>query len=188
MRADFTLFANGIIELAQGLAQISIGGPGYLDRYILHESDVGSLYVNHFMRGDADQELHSHPWLASSLILRGGYREERRVPILRRDSGAVIDYRVCSRDYLPGDVNVLAPDTFHRVDLLGSDCWTLFQTGPRVREWAFWCRETRAETPWREFTSARAAVEAAFANGQADALEAMRDRPSPVVDADQLYR
>ena len=77
-----------------------------------------------------------------SLILSGGYREERR-------SGD----RVETREFRPGSLNFLRPATFHRVDLLdperGAD--TLSLAGPKVAEWGFWNRETGEETPWEEF-------------------------------------
>jgi hypothetical protein len=65
--------------------------------------------------------------------------------------------------YLPGDENVLKPDTFHRVDLLGDDCWTLFVVSARVQSWHFWDRDTGKITPWREALAARGLVPAAEA-------------------------
>ncbi|HSN19255.1 MAG TPA: hypothetical protein VLS49_01170 [Usitatibacter sp.] len=125
-------------------------GP-YLSRYTLAEMpDGGHVYLHFFHRGDADRELHNHPWAGTSVILTGGYREERR------GEGDGIDVRV----YGPGDVNHLAPDTFHRVDLIDEarGCWTLFVTSARVQSWGFWCRETRVFTPWREALARRGLV------------------------------
>ncbi len=185
-RSDFDAFADEFIAIAKTLTPVQKGDPGYLDRYILYENETGNLYVNHFMRDDADQELHSHPWHASSLILRGGYREEQRVPFaVDALQGSSARYHVVSRDFIPGDVNALTPDTFHRVELFGHDCWTLFQTGPRVQEWSFWCRKTGIETPWREFTEGRSssdkALDEAIARGSAEMLEAERLSVSPVL-------
>ena len=38
----------------------------------------------------------------------------------------------------------------HRIELHKGECWTLFVTGPRVREWGFLCPQGWRH--WREFT------------------------------------
>lgn len=121
-------------------------GP-YLSRYTLAElPDGGHLYLHFFHRSDIDLDLHNHPWPGRSLILTGGYREERRE-----------GDRVVERVYRRGDVNILDADTFHRVDLLTPDlgCWTLFMTGPKEQSWGFWDRTTGAYTGWREAIALR---------------------------------
>lgn len=37
-----------------------------------------SIRVHHIVRPDDDEHEHNHPWFARSIILRGGYLEERR--------------------------------------------------------------------------------------------------------------
>jgi hypothetical protein len=148
-------------------------GP-YLDRYYLFggpkedgtydDSAPLTVMLHHFRDSDAAGELHSHPWEQSvSFILAGGYSEERRVatPITNEsDLTMAIDpsrgprgatLHVERRDVPPFSVNVIAGDDFHRVDLYEKDCWTLFITGRKVSNWAFWNRETGETTPWREF-------------------------------------
>lgn len=99
------------------------------------------VYLHHFHRGDEEPELHSHPWAwALSLILAGGYREERRV------RGKVV-----RRIVRPGALNFLRADDCHRVDLLEDDAWSLFVTGPKVTRWGFWNRDTGLMLGWREF-------------------------------------
>jgi hypothetical protein len=87
----------------------------YLDRYYLL-GDMGGLkyfgtckprwwqhlttwmpcvYVHRFLADDQDDELHNHPWEATSLILAGGYREERRA-----DSSS--GYRIVEQSFTPG--------------------------------------------------------------------------------------
>ncbi|MFI5296527.1 MAG: hypothetical protein ACHREM_00395 [Polyangiales bacterium] len=124
-------------------------GP-YLSRYTLREHADGSFdFLHFFHRGDADRELHNHPWAGSSLILAGGYVEERRMP----------DDSVAVATYAPGSINVLAPDTFHRVDLIDPrGCWTLFRVGVKQQSWGFWNRDTHVFTPWRDLLRARGRV------------------------------
>jgi|HubBroStandDraft_2_1064218.scaffolds.fasta_scaffold00001_7 hypothetical protein len=110
-----------------------------------------AIYLHRFHRGDDDLDLHSHPWLWSvSLILAGGYREERRAFHGKwGDMGTV--WHVAERVLRPGMFNVIRGDDFHRVDLLEEDAWSLFFAGPRVSSWSFWDRWTGETTPWREF-------------------------------------
>jgi hypothetical protein len=117
------------------------------------------LYLHRFHRGDADPELHNHPWSwAVSLVLAGGYLEERRVGL-----------DVVQRVLEPGALNFIRGDTYHRVDLLERDAWTLFLVGPKTQSWGFWNRGTWVTTPWREFISAKRDP-AAFAREQLDQL------------------
>jgi hypothetical protein len=144
-----------LAALASRFPSRPIGGSEaapYLTRYFLAEdAAAGSVYLHHFHRGDGDPELHNHPWGGISLILAGGYREERRI-------GDAESYRVEQRVYRAGSVNELEADTFHRLDLLedAGECWTLFVTGPRVQTWGFWDRTSGAFTPWDEFVARRA--------------------------------
>lgn len=159
MRTDVTT-SEQIKAIAQHLpCRIIHGAHGpYLSRYTLRElPDGGRVYLHFFHRGDADLELHNHPWAGESLIMTGGYVEERRV-----------GDEILTRWYRPGDRNILGPETFHRVDLLAPDegCWTLFTASAKVQSWGFWNRITNAFTPWREFVaSARNHVRGGGAGG-----------------------
>ncbi len=130
----------------------SEAGP-YLTRYTLADLPGGRhAYLHFFHRGDHDRQLHSHPWNGLSLILTGGYREERR-------AGSPGSYRIEERIYRPGSVNLLQPDTFHRVELLdeAAGCWTLFLAGKRSDEWGFWDRDNESFTHWEVFQGPRVA-------------------------------
>lgn len=109
------------------------------------ESTVGlpfNLFLHRFHRSDNAGELHSHPWAWSvSLILTGGYSEERRQA----------DDSVTRRVVLPGSINVIRANDYHRVDLLQRDCWTVFLVGPKVDTWFFWDRKLRRRCNWRGF-------------------------------------
>ena len=108
-----------------------------------------SLYLHRFHRSDEDGELHSHPFEWSvALILAGGYREERRDNALGFPS-------VRARDIKPWTLNFIRHDTFHRVDLLEDDAWSLFLVGPKTKSWGFWDRVTGQYTEWREFLRRR---------------------------------
>jgi len=55
------------------------------------------------------------------------------------------------RDLGVGHVVYRGTQFAHRLELQGPGfpAWTLFVTGPRVREWGFWC--ARRWVPWQEF-------------------------------------
>lgn len=125
-------------------------GP-YLERYAVGtRSDGGRIRLHRFLRSDEDAELHCHPWdESSSLVLLGSMREERRYGA--HNTG----YEVQSRELHAGDCYGISADTFHRVDLITPEVWTLFCTGPHIQSWAFWNRGTGHHTPWREFLEAK---------------------------------
>ena len=114
--------------------QIHPQGRPYLERYYAagwhprSRQPGPALFLHHFVGSDPAESVHSHPWSwSASLILSGGYREERcSSPGLRE-----------VREYRPGDVNILRPDDRHRIDLLESDCWTLFLVGDYAQPWGF---------------------------------------------------
>lgn len=140
-------------------------GP-YLTRYFLHRHGPATegmdhhegktprfgLYLHHFHRSDDAGALHSHPWKwAVSLVLKGGYSEERRRWLGKGPGGPFSTSWVERRRVRPWSFNILRGSDFHRVDLNNGEAWTLFLVGPVVSSWGFWDRVTRAYTPWRKF-------------------------------------
>ena len=120
---------------------ISPGGKPYLVRYFVagwsptNRQTGPAVFLHHFLASDSDDAVHSHPWgWSASLILAGGYSEERCTP----------DGKRVTREYKPGDVNVITADDKHRIDLLRQDCWTLFLAGHFEKAWEFAprCEET----------------------------------------------
>lgn len=114
----------------------------YLRRWhIIPSNRWLNLYLHHFVGDDDARALHDHPWWSVSFILRGGYWDvlPRSIMIKRR----------------PGDIVRRSPRAAHRVQLVknsdGSkrEAWTLFLTGPRVREWGFHCPQGWRR--WQDF-------------------------------------
>lgn len=99
------------------------------------------LFLHRFVRSDGDGELHSHPWeWGVSFMLAGGYWEERRV-----------GDRVVRRLVKPFRFNLISADTYHRVELVEPDAWSLFLVGPKLTTWYFWNRERCARMRWNIF-------------------------------------
>lgn len=117
--------------------------PYLLRWWILPRNRFLNVYVHRFLRSDDDRALHDHPWSNLSVLLRGRYlehtiaagginvRHERVAPAFKfRPSGAHA----------------------HRLELIDGECWTLFVTGPRYRQWGFHCPD-RGWVPWQKFTA-----------------------------------
>lgn len=131
----------------------------YLRRWwLLPRNPVFNVYLHHFCRSDDDRALHDHPWPSLSIVLSGGYY----------DITPGIDNTQQRRWCGPGSIIVRRPSSAHRVELarlkllLASGfsywsvsqelpAWTLFITGPRVRDWGFLC--PRGWVHWQDFTS-----------------------------------
>ncbi len=121
-------------------------GTKYLTRYYIFRKPVKwmpSIYIHHFHSSDSDLELHNHEWkISASLILYGSYAEERR------GSDDKIKIKIVS----PGSLNIIKGSTFHRVDLLTPEVWTLFISGHKGKSsWGFWDRHTGKFTQWEKF-------------------------------------
>lgn len=107
------------------------GDAPYLDRFFVAgwtpraRRNGPAIFLHHFVGSDPREQVHSHPWGAISLLLVGAYREHR----------CAADGRETVRDLQAGDVNVLAPDDRHRIELLTADVWTVFLASDYVQPW-----------------------------------------------------
>lgn len=125
-------------------------GDKYLTRYYIFRKPtwwMPSLYIHCFHRGDEDMSidgnyvLHQHPWyLSFSLILSGSYVEER-----------LVSNKVINKVFNPGNINIIAANCFHRVDILTPSVWTLFVSGSKTQDWGFLDPKTNKYTPWYMF-------------------------------------
>lgn len=118
----------------------------YLRRHwLLPRNKLFNVYVHEFLRSDDDRALHDHPWMFNcSILLEGMYWEHMPKGIRLREAG---DWKF-RWGRAPHRVQLLEP--------LGRwtpiPCWTVFITGPRVREWGFYC--PKGWIHWKQFTAA----------------------------------
>lgn len=137
---------------------ILIGGADdpYMRRWwVIPRNRWFNVYLHHFLRSDDDEALHDHPWWNLSWILRGRYLEI--VPVNQREPSG--ESRVRFR--MASDFAFRKASFAHRVQLLNiwpphvrpmpRACWTLFITGPRIREWGFHC--PKGWKHWKDFTA-----------------------------------
>ena len=121
-----------------------IGGADrpYLRRWwVIPRNRWFNVYLHHFLRSDDDRALHDHPWWNVSILLRGSYiemlpgdRPVRRRPFRPVGRRATAAHRVML-DHGPRGLEPV---------------WTLFITGPRIRDWGFWCGTRWVH--WQDFT------------------------------------
>lgn len=142
-------FAEKIISrVARRPADFIIGnatGPYMLRWYIMPRNRWCNVYLHKIVRDDDDRALHDHPWASVSLLLNGDYYE------ITPCGG--------KRLYRAGSVIFRGAKYTHRLecscDHFGDPlpCWTLFITGPKVREWGFHCPSGWVR--WQKFVSPR---------------------------------
>lgn len=127
-------------------ADFIIGGavdPYLLRWFLIQRNAAMNTYLHCFKRSDDDRAHHDHPWLFNiSIILRGEYTEHVVL------AGGVVRKTIRKA----GSFKFRWGASPHRVELHAGDCWTLFITGPRIREWGFYCME-RGWVHWKQFTA-----------------------------------
>jgi len=114
-------------------------GERYLSRwYLIPRNRFLNIYLHEYTGDDADEALHDHPWYSLSVLLKGKLAEwDQRgdVRIVERFT----ELRFRSARYA------------HRLELITSVAYTLFITGPVIREWGFHC--PKGWRHWKQFTN-----------------------------------
>lgn len=138
------MIAKAIIAWAARRApDFQIGGAAdpYMNRwYVIPRNRVFNIYLHQFMRSDEDWALHDHPWLSLSWMLAGEMFELTKNDCERLSAG-----RWRFRGSRLAHRLVVDPD-------LSGKVWTLFITGPRIRQWGFHCPGGRW-VHWQDFTA-----------------------------------
>ena len=120
------------------------GDQPYMRRWhVIKRNAIFNIYLHHILRSDDDRALHDHPFANLSVILTGGYTE-----ILPTKGATTLKVRRIS-----GEMVFRWPASAHRLSIEDPRycAWTLFITGPRVREWGFWCPQ--GWRPWQQFVN-----------------------------------
>jgi hypothetical protein len=117
--------------------------PYMLRWWVIPRNPVFNIYLHCFLRSDEDEALHDHPWWNFSRILLGGYTEHTIA------AGGIEKKQI----FKSGDWKFRTAKSAHRVELHNGPCWSLFVTGPRVREWGFHCKN--GWKMWKDFVKRR---------------------------------
>ena len=100
------------------------GSPYMFRWHLLPRDKQFNVYLHKIVGNDDDRALHDHPWDSFSLML----------------AGELLEYTPDGSRFLQrGDVLERAAGDAHRLELVEGPAWTLFVTGPRIREWGFHC-------------------------------------------------
>lgn len=148
----------------------TIGGKDnpYLHRWwLIPRNKLFNIYLHKIVRDDDDRALHDHPWFNVSIILKGSYIEVHpskvQLRAYRKWKGDLHGaYLGCLTHDIPGhrllrtlrkrfSIVFRRPTAMHRLEVYNGPVWTLFITGPVVREWGFHCEERWV--PWEQFVA-----------------------------------
>lgn len=117
-----------------------IGGEAnpYMKRwYIIPRNRIFNIYLHQFLRSDDDRALHDHPWWNLSYLLEGSYTEHTI-------AAGGVNARTIRH---AGEKHFRFAKAAHRIELHTGECWSLFFTGPMIRQWGFHC-----PMGWRAWT------------------------------------
>ena len=123
---------------------ITIGD--YLNKwYLIPHNNWFNIYLHQFIGSDHDRCLHDHPWWSVSFCLWGKLSEHYmntgfRVNWVEQQTVRKIWWLI---PYFRTAVHK------HRIVLRSKTAWTLFITGPKIREWGFWPKGIWV--PWKEY-------------------------------------
>lgn len=139
-----------------------VGGTAnpYMHRwYVIPRNRWFNIYLHHFLRSDDDRALHDHPWWNMSILLKGSYIEH--VPENPKAWFERGDRHIKKLFRKRGAFYLRKANSVHRVELRRGynwdgttyeiPCWTLFITGPRIRDWGFWC--PKGWVFWKNFVA-----------------------------------
>ncbi len=103
-----------------------------------------NIYLHNIRHSDDDRALHDHPWWNMSIILKGSYHEVRPSTGIFKEKAAY---------YTRGSVIFRKATQAHRliINPIAGSAWTLFITGPKVREWGFHC--PKGWVHWKKFVN-----------------------------------
>ncbi len=140
-RDDAVLWQRGEWNVLRGSSSRGVKGRGvrnpdfiigphddpYLRRWwVVPRNPWLNVYLHEIRRPDDDRALHDHPWWNVSFIVRGGYTEHTIKGAAWRG---------------PGSITIRRPEYAHRLIPTSREkpSWSIFITGPRLREWGFYC-------------------------------------------------
>jgi hypothetical protein len=120
-------------------------GKEYLYRwFLIPRNKLGfNIYLHRFLQSDEDRALHDHPWWSIGIILWGKYKEH--VPEDYNDWHRHLNRNTKVKKRWPLIPVFRGVGNIHRIELYqdkkGNEkqVTTLFITGPRIRDWGFWC-------------------------------------------------
>jgi len=145
---DYTVW-EWFKRLVSGHPHIRIHPGEYIDRWhLIPRNNRFNVYLHKYYGGDVGRAPHDHPWWNKTIVLRGGFIEHT---FEHMDSGEFHEhtsykwsFNVISRKATDIHRIVLSP-------LMKGRTWTLFITGPKIRQWGFWEDNGATFVPWEDY-------------------------------------
>jgi len=130
--------------------------PQLLRWWLIPRNRWFNIYLHKTIRNDEDRALHCHPWNSVSFLLAGRLGEYRFKHFKLLESygfrpEALKDHGQQEFRELKKFRPVFRKATeAHRLNLPGQGhAWTIFITGPKIRNWGFHC--PKGWVPWQKF-------------------------------------
>lgn len=128
----------------------------YMHRWhVIPQNRYLNVYLHKFLNDDDDRALHDHPWDSISVCLKGVYKEHYADGTMKYRHGGKIVYRAAEHTHRISlmkekyakyrDATINTNGYFYKNSI---PAWTLFITGPKIREWGFHCPKG-----WRHHTN-----------------------------------
>lgn len=132
-------------------------GPVYMKRLVIFRTPLFGMQLQRLYRADADRDLHDHPRVFLSVLLRGTYIEQYARGVYRDHHLYTLGrVRLGGLPKFLGVVryNWMPLDKAHRIDTLhrrkdSGPVWSLLFVGPRHRVWGFYTDD--GFVPWQEY-------------------------------------
>lgn len=109
-------------------------GENYLQRWhLIPRNRWFNVYLHRFEGTDMGRAPHDHPWWSVSIRLT------RKAEAVERYTRSPGDPTATRHTRVPWLWPVIrSARHVHQMTILKGPMWTLFITGPKVREWGFW--------------------------------------------------
>lgn len=116
----------------------------FLDRWGFEAERLGGVFLHKMSAPDPGIDLHDHPWWFVSIILRGGYTEERAAARIASQLAVAAERfpPMCKHGVVEHrrrwSIRLMRLTECHRItDLDRTPTWTLVIHGPNIRKWGF---------------------------------------------------
>lgn len=138
-----------MMRLRQPDVRITKNGAPYLDRWWINPStDTAyharkwrpAILLHHIQAPDSDRACHNHPWTMISLVIKGGYWENR-YDQTGHPTGTKFRRRFT--------IGVRRRADFHDIGAVVPNTWTLLLVGPKRGDWGFMTRQ--GFIPWEDY-------------------------------------
>lgn len=118
---------------------------GPVTRFFIVNTERFGIYLHRIDRPDLDRDCHDHPWSFVTIVLRGGYKEERREPSCSRIARWRWRFSVAYRHRTDA----------HRIAVVLPNTWTLVIRGRDTLTWGFYRDVGHGLTRWIDWRQYR---------------------------------